>query len=61
MTIYHYAWKNNAVREKLYGRKCIVLCRGKKNSILIQFLDDGEKHVVSRNAVRKDKDDAIGV
>ena len=55
MLVYQYAWKNNPVREKLYGRKCVVLGRGKKNSILIQFLDDGEKHVVSRNSVRKAK------
>jgi len=49
---YYYAWKNNAKRESLYKRECIVLARGKMNSILIQF-DNEQKEIVSRNSLRK--------
>ena len=34
------------------GMKCCVLTKGKKNSVLVQ-LEDGEKVVTSRYAVRR--------
>jgi hypothetical protein len=49
---YRYAWHNNPKRETLYNRICRVLKRGKKNSILIEF-EDGQREIVSRNAIRK--------
>ncbi|MDP2317523.1 MAG: hypothetical protein Q8P41_31855 [Pseudomonadota bacterium] len=52
-TLYRFAWRNNTKRETLYGRPCHVLARGAKNSILIQFLDNNQREVVSRNSVRK--------
>jgi hypothetical protein len=34
------------------GDRCRVIVRGRMNSALIEFAD-GERHVVSRNALRK--------
>jgi hypothetical protein len=36
----------------LYRQRCRVLCRGGKNSVLVEF-EDGTWHVVSRHALRK--------
>lgn len=47
-----YRWKNNAKRLTMFGRKCVVLARGKMNSVLIRF-EDGQREVVSRYAVRR--------
>ncbi len=49
---YYYAWKNNEKRATMYRRPCRVLVRGKMNSCLIEFID-GQREVVSRNAIRK--------
>ena len=56
--LYVYRWGNdkNAVgrhRLQFKGRKCKVLVRGKMNSCLIKFVDNGEKIVTSRNALKK--------
>jgi hypothetical protein len=51
-TVYRYAWKNNEKRATLYGRLCRVLARGRMNSIMIEFLDNGQREITSRNAVR---------
>lgn len=49
-------WKNYKGLQRQLDRKgdtCELLVRGKKmNSCLIQF-QDGERHIVSRNALRK--------
>lgn len=47
-----YAWGNNAKRATMKGRHCTVIARGRKNSCLIQFLDNGQREIVSRYAVR---------
>jgi hypothetical protein len=49
---YLYVWGNNSKRTLLKGKRCRVLCRGKMNSCMIEF-EDGEKEVVSRNAIRR--------
>lgn len=51
--LYKYCWKNNPKRETLFGRTCIVLHRGIMNSALIQFTDNGQREVVSRNSLRR--------
>ena len=66
MTVYVYRWKNDPKeyadlgmppkRPTLYKRRCRVLARGKKNSALVEFIDNGQREVVSRNALRKPKD-----
>lgn len=57
--LYKYAWGNDSdvvgrVRKKNFkGRKCRVLVRGKLNSCLVRFIDNGEQLNCSRNALRK--------
>lgn len=51
--IYQYTWGNNPKRESMKGRACIVLATGKMNSVLIEFLDNCQKEVVSFRALRK--------
>jgi len=52
-TIYRYAWRNNEKRATLYGRLCRVIARGSMNSALVEFADNGQREVISRNALRK--------
>lgn len=49
---YRYVWRNNPKRLLLYGRRCRVWARGRMNSVGIEF-EDGERAIVSRNALRK--------
>lgn len=53
MTLYRYGWRNNSKRATLHGRVCRVVCRGKMNSALVEFTDNGQREVISRNALRK--------
>jgi hypothetical protein len=55
MTLYRYAWGNNPVRARMKGRICRLLGSGKRNTVLIEFLDDGEQQITSRRALRKVK------
>lgn len=55
MTIYYYAWGNNEKRALLKGRRCVLIARGSMNSVLIEFLDNGERVCTSGNALRKVK------
>lgn len=48
--VYHWLKWNPALK----GRRCKVLARGTKNSVLVEF-EDGYKAVVSRYALRKIK------
>ena len=50
---YRYRWRNCPERARLYGRACMILRRLTMNSALVEFVDDGERQVVSRNALRK--------
>lgn len=52
---YIYRWKNNPKRARLFGRQCVVLARGKLNSCAVMFLDNGQREIVSRNALKKVK------
>lgn len=52
---YRYVWRNNAVRRRLYGRTCRVVCRGTMNSAEVEFDDDGERQIISRSALRRVK------
>lgn len=50
---YIYTWGNNEKRKTMKGRVCIVLARGRMNSIAIQFIDNSQIEIVSRNSIRK--------
>ena len=52
---YVYRWGNNEKRKTMKGRACIVLCRGTKNSCMIEFCDNGQREIISRNALKKKK------
>jgi hypothetical protein len=54
MTEYIFKWGNNQLRDAFKGRPCVVLARGKMNSVLIQF-EDGFKMITSRYAVKENK------
>lgn len=56
--VYTYHFANNEKRLTMKGRACIVLARGTLNSALIEFLDNGEREVVSRNALRRQLQEA---
>lgn len=49
---YVFMWGNNPKRAALKGRLCVVEAYGAKNTVLVRFLDTGEKVTTSRHAVR---------
>jgi len=51
--IYKYTWGNNSKRKTMKSRLCRILAYGKKNSIIIEFLDTGQKECVSRYSVKE--------
>ena len=51
---YYYAWGNNSKRVTLKGRRFKVIVRGGMNSALVEF-ENGQKEIISRNAIRKAK------
>lgn len=53
---YLFNWANNSKRATMKGRECIVLARGKMNSILIEFCDNKQKEIVSRNSLKRNKE-----
>lgn len=53
MTLYIYKWGNNPKRLTMKGRICKCLVRGKMNSCLIEFLDNKQREIISRNALKK--------
>ncbi len=53
--LYTYHWANNPVRKKLKGRTCRVLKIGKMDTVLLEFLDTGERVTTSRRAIRRVK------
>jgi len=52
-TLYKFAWGNNAKRRTLFGRVCRVVARGKMSSVQIEFLDTGQREIVSIRSLRK--------
>ena len=53
--LYKYAWGNNPKRAKMKGRLCILLASGKMNSIQIEFIDNGQREITSKRALRQYK------
>ena len=58
--VYVYKWKNNPKRETLFGRRCKVLFRSKMNSCKVEFMDDGQTEIVSRNSLDMRQDGERG-
>ena len=62
--LYIYYWGNNKTPEgrlrlKFKGRKCRVLVRDKRNTVKVEFVDNGEQITCSRWALRKAKGEMI--
>jgi len=49
---YTFAWGNNARRAQLKGRRCVLEAEGRMNTVLVRFLDTGERVTTSRRALR---------
>lgn len=50
--IYDRVWRWRVNLPERHGQLCRIVARGKMNSCQIEF-EDGERHIVSRNAIRK--------
>lgn len=50
-----YNWANNSKRKTMKGREVKVIARGKLNSLLIEFIDNGQRECVSRNSIKQIK------
>src|SRR5215475_1197114 len=53
MQVYTYTWGNNARRAELKGRACVIEARGRMNTVLVRFLDSGERVTTSRRALAR--------
>jgi len=51
--VYRYVWANNERRASLKNRFCRILARGKMNTVLVEFIDNGEKITTSGRALSK--------
>ncbi len=51
--VYEFAWGNNPRRAELKGRRCVVEARGALGTVLVRFLDTGERVTTSRRAIRE--------
>lgn len=54
MTVYRYRWGNNPRRAELKGRACVLEASGRMGTVLVRFLDTGERVTTSRRALRRD-------
>ena len=50
-----YAWGNNPRRAELKGRRCVVEARGRMGTVLVRFLDTGERVTTSYRALRTEE------
>lgn len=50
--VFIYQWSNNPRRAELKGRHCVVEARGRMNTVLLRFLDTGERVTSSRYSIR---------
>jgi hypothetical protein len=51
---YTFAWGNNPRRAELRGRRCRILARGRMGTVLVEFLDSGERVTCSFRALRRE-------
>jgi len=54
--LYTYTWGNNEKRATLKGRSCYIISVGRMNSVAVRFTDNGQHEIVSRRALRKQKE-----
>jgi hypothetical protein len=51
--VYRYRWANNERRAQLLGRFCAVEASGRMGTVLVTFLDNGERVTTSRRALMR--------
>jgi hypothetical protein len=51
--VYRYVWGNNPRRAGLRGRECVVDASGALGTVLVRFLDTGERVTTSYRALRR--------
>jgi hypothetical protein len=51
--LYLYSWGNNLKRATMKGRRCVLLGAMALGSAYIQFIDNGQREVTSRRALRR--------
>ena len=52
LVIYRFAWGNNDKRRGLKGRRCVIEAAGALGSVQVRFLDNDQREIVSRRALR---------
>ena len=52
-TVYEFHWGNNEARAALKGRACRIIARGGKGTVLVEFIDTGERVTCSFRALRR--------
>ena len=50
---YRYVWANNEKRAAMRGRLCRVIAAGKMRSVLVEFVDNGQKEITDVWALRR--------
>jgi hypothetical protein len=50
-----YAWGNNPRRAEMKGRRCVIEARGRMGTVLVRFLDTGERVTTSYRALRMEE------
>jgi len=55
MNAQRYVFRWGKYRPEWKGRICRVLARGTMNTAMVEFEDNNERAIVSRNALRKVK------
>ena len=51
--VYVYAWGNNPRRANLKSRLCVIEASGRMRTVLVRFLDTGERVTTRRRALRR--------
>lgn len=51
--VFVFAWGNNERRRELKGRRCRKVARGAKGTVMVEFLDTGERVTCSFRALRR--------
>ena len=53
MITYRFTWANNPKRAALKGRVCRKIATGRMRSVLVEFIDNGQREIVDRYALRR--------
>ena len=57
LLVYRWYWKSRLPER--HGQLCVVHARGRMNSVQVEFLIDGVRHITSRFAIRRARSRAV--